>query len=111
MSSTPQHRSSHDAAVPSDVTDLLLWRLAYDVAAAHQPDESGRCPNLLCNHQPAPCEALTNAERAMALASGGTDAAARQPHSQQQPMQRSTAAPAQPGQDTGTERRATRQAA
>ncbi|WP_229401802.1 hypothetical protein [Micromonospora okii] len=75
MSGTTHHRSSHDAVAPSDVTDTLLWRLAYDVAEAHQPDEHGRCPNLLCEHQPAPCAPLANAERAMRLSRGGADAA------------------------------------
>ncbi|NBE79890.1 hypothetical protein [Micromonospora rubida] len=52
------------------MTDPLLWRLAYDVAEAHQPDETGRCRSLLCAGQQAPCETLHNAKRAMELARG-----------------------------------------
>ncbi|MEU8264623.1 hypothetical protein AB0C02_28895 [Micromonospora sp. NPDC048999] len=72
MPDTTRNRSSHEVALPEDVTDPLLWRLAYDVAVAHQPDATGRCPSLLCVHQGAPCEPLVNAERAMHLARGGT---------------------------------------
>ncbi|MGC1214852.1 MAG: hypothetical protein WA890_26785 [Micromonospora sp.] len=71
MPDTTHIRSSHQAVLPDDVTDPLLWRLAYDVAAAHQPDESGRCPSLLCAHQSGPCEPMVNARRAMRLAHGG----------------------------------------
>ncbi|MEU2611058.1 hypothetical protein ABZ570_05620 [Micromonospora sp. NPDC007271] len=71
MPDTTDHRSSHEVVLPDDVTDPLLWRLAYDVAEAHQPDEAGRCPSLLCADQSAPCPPLVNAERAMRLARGG----------------------------------------
>lgn len=85
MSGTTHHRSSHDATAPSDVTDPLLWRLAYDVAEAHQSDETGRCRSLLCAGQQGPCETLHNAERAMELARGagavGTRGAAPRPRS------------------------------
>ncbi|WP_050777824.1 hypothetical protein [Micromonospora sp. ATCC 39149] len=52
------------------MTDTLLWRLAYDVAEAHQPDGTGRCRSLLCGDQEAPCHVLVDAERAMRLARG-----------------------------------------
>ncbi|MEU3453483.1 hypothetical protein ABZ671_07755 [Micromonospora sp. NPDC006766] len=68
MPDTTHNRSSHEVDLPDDVTDPLLWRLAYDVAVAHQPDATGRCPSLLCAKQSAPCEPLVNAERAMRLA-------------------------------------------
>lgn len=70
---TMRIRSSQDAALPRGVTDPLLWRAAYDVAAAHQPDDSGRCESLLCDGRPGPCDALTAAHRAMRLA-GDLDA-------------------------------------
>lgn len=71
VSDPTRTRSSHDAILPDDVTDPLLWRLGYDVASAHQPDETGRCPSLLCAHQSGPCEPLVNARRAMELARDG----------------------------------------
>ncbi|WP_406045615.1 hypothetical protein OG799_14745 [Micromonospora sp. NBC_00898] len=74
MPDTTPTRSSRDAVLPDDVTDPLLWRAAYDVAAAHEPDEEGRCPSLLCGHQSAPCEPMVNARRAMRLARAGTSA-------------------------------------
>ncbi|GAA4571568.1 hypothetical protein GCM10023176_32530 [Micromonospora coerulea] len=77
MPDTTHTRSSHDAVLPDDVTDPLLWRVAYDVAAAHQPDAEGRCPSLLCARQSAPCEPLVNARRAMRLARGGAPAGRR----------------------------------
>ncbi|WP_174537112.1 hypothetical protein [Micromonospora chalcea] len=73
MPDTMRIRSSQDASLPRGVTDPLLWRAAYDVAAAHQPDDSGRCESLLCDGRPAPCDALTAAHRAMHLA-GDRDA-------------------------------------
>lgn len=71
---TTQIRSSQEALLPDDVTDPLLWRAAYDVATAHQPDETGRCPSLLCGGQPAPCDTLVEARRAMSLARAGAPA-------------------------------------
>ncbi|WP_319462542.1 hypothetical protein [Micromonospora sp. RTP1Z1] len=88
MPDTTHTRSSHDAVLPDDVTDPLLWRVAYDVAVAHQPDGEGRCPNLLCGHHIAPCEPLVNARRAMRLARGGTPAD-RRPASRETPAPRS----------------------
>jgi hypothetical protein len=100
VSGTTHHRSSHDAVAPSDVTDPLLWRLAYDVAEAHQPDEDGRCPNLLCDRQQSPCDPLANAERAMQLSRGRADAAP------QRPEPRAFPAPAQPTRGNGFAREA-----
>ncbi|MCW3843656.1 hypothetical protein ONA70_26495 [Micromonospora yasonensis] len=74
MSDTTQNRSSHEAVLPDDVTDPLLWRAAYDVATAHQPDETGHCPSLLCGGQAAPCDTLVDARRAMRLARAGAPA-------------------------------------
>ncbi|WP_262285569.1 hypothetical protein [Micromonospora sp. MA102] len=70
MPETTRFRSSQDVILPDDVTDPLLWRAAYDVAAAHQPDPTGRCTSLLCAGRSAPCEPLDNARRAMRLARG-----------------------------------------
>jgi hypothetical protein len=58
----------HDQA-PRQVTDVLLWRLAHQVAAAHQSDPArpGRCGNLGCHGAAWPCPArrlATHAERA-----------------------------------------------
>ncbi|MFC0004492.1 hypothetical protein [Micromonospora siamensis] len=63
-------RPSQSRPLPAGVTDPLLWRLAEDVAAAHQPDENGTCRNLLCAGQQVPCGPLANAERARQLAGG-----------------------------------------
>lgn len=54
--------------MPDDVRDLLLWRLALDVAAAHQPNEHGDCRNLQCVGQRGMCTAARSARRAMTLA-------------------------------------------
>ncbi|MGR6320515.1 hypothetical protein Q2K19_23260 [Micromonospora soli] len=79
MSDTTHSRSSHEAVLPDDVTDPLLWRTAYDVATAHEPDETGHCPSLLCGGQAAPCDTLVDARRAMRLARGGAAAERRTP--------------------------------
>ncbi|WP_089154281.1 hypothetical protein [Micromonospora sp. NBS 11-29] len=68
MPDTIRTRSSQDAVLPYGVTDPLLWRAAYDVAAAHRADAEGRCSSLLCARRPAPCAPLTAARRAMRLA-------------------------------------------
>lgn len=73
-----RERPSHLAVVPNDVTDRLLWRLALDVTAAHQPGEDGRCHNPQCTDQLGPCAASVNARRAMNLARR-TPPAPRQP--------------------------------
>ncbi|WP_320064312.1 hypothetical protein [Micromonospora sp. RTGN7] len=101
MSGTTHHRSSHDAVAPSDVTDPLLWRLAYDVANAHQPDDNGHCHNLLCDGQEAPCQTMLNAERAMQLARGAAPAESRRPGAQDR-----SAAPGLSPRDTRTHRNA-----
>ncbi|MFR9779770.1 hypothetical protein ACL02O_27405 [Micromonospora sp. MS34] len=77
MPDTTHIRSSHEVVLPDDVTDPLLWRAAYDVAAAHEPDETGRCPSLLCGGRAAPCDTLIDARRAMLLARA--DASAERP--------------------------------
>ncbi|WP_431884142.1 hypothetical protein [Micromonospora gifhornensis] len=57
-------RPSDRTPVPDDVTDRLLWALAVDVAAAHQPGPDGVCTNLQCRGQQGPCWALRTAHRA-----------------------------------------------
>ncbi|MFI7022795.1 hypothetical protein ACIBMZ_08775 [Micromonospora sp. NPDC049900] len=64
----PRERLSCLAVIPDDVTDPLLWRLALDVVAAHQPDSRGDCRNLQCVGQRGVCAAARNARRAMSLA-------------------------------------------
>ncbi|MCW3816926.1 hypothetical protein ONA91_20985 [Micromonospora sp. DR5-3] len=71
MPETTRIRPSHDAVLPDDVTDPLLWRVAYDVAAAHRPDATGVCTSLLCVDQGAPCAPMVYARRAMRVARGG----------------------------------------
>ena len=53
-------------AAPEDVTDVLLWKLANDVAANHQPDphRPDRCANLRCAHETYPCTPVRDARRA-----------------------------------------------
>ncbi|MEV1328431.1 hypothetical protein AB0J20_02500 [Micromonospora costi] len=64
----PRERLSLLAVIPDDVTDPLLWRLALDVIAAHQPDNRGNCRNLQCAGQRGMCDAARTARRAMDLA-------------------------------------------
>lgn len=56
----------HRHAVPRNVTDVLLWLLAADVAAAHLPDphQPDRCANLRCTGQAYPCPPARDAHRA-----------------------------------------------
>lgn len=69
----PSPHPSARPPVPDTVGDLLLWRLAVDVAAAHQPGPDRRCTSPLCTDQPSyPCPPATAAQRA-------TLAAHRQP--------------------------------
>jgi hypothetical protein len=63
----PGHRPSDCTPAPDDVTDRLLWALAVDVAAAHQPGPNGSCTNLQCRGQRGPCWALNTARRAAHL--------------------------------------------
>ncbi|MFD2768487.1 hypothetical protein [Micromonospora eburnea] len=79
MPETTRIWPSQDAVLPEDVTDPLLWRLAYDVAVAHQPDAAGHCASLLCAGQGTPCAPLVNARRAMLLARGGAPGSAPVP--------------------------------
>ena len=64
MTPPPVSRPSHSHTPPDDVVDPLLYALAVDVAAAHQPDADGTCPNLQCRGRQAPCWALWTAHRA-----------------------------------------------
>jgi hypothetical protein len=52
--------------VPHTVTDVPLWLLAVDVAAAHppHPDQPGRCLNLRCTGEAYPCPPARDAQRA-----------------------------------------------
>jgi hypothetical protein len=61
-------RPSSDAPVPDDVTDVMLWRLAFDVTVAHQPDPNGNCTNLRCAGQRGRCEPATHAQHALRAA-------------------------------------------
>ncbi|WP_170286317.1 hypothetical protein [Micromonospora olivasterospora] len=85
------------------MTDPLLWRLAYDVASAHEPDENGRCRNLLCADQPSPCTPLVNAERALGLSRG---AAPAQSPAEQTPEPLALPAQPVPAQRGGADREA-----
>ncbi|MEU5554279.1 hypothetical protein ABZ738_31360 [Micromonospora sp. NPDC047793] len=65
MSDPTAPRPSDRALLPSNVTDPLLWRLAVDVATAHQLGPDDRCVNLQCADQSGPCRAARMAQRAM----------------------------------------------
>ncbi len=67
-----RERPGRLAAVPDDITDPLLWRLAIDVLAAHQPEHNGNCRNLQCAGQTGICTAASNARRALTLARTAT---------------------------------------
>jgi hypothetical protein len=58
--------SPHRRAIPRTVTDVLLWLVASDVAAAHQPQphRPDRCGNLRCAGQAYPCPPARDAHRA-----------------------------------------------
>ncbi len=45
---TDSRRRTEFRTAPAGVTDPLLWHLAVDVSAAHQPDADGHCTNLQC---------------------------------------------------------------
>lgn len=68
MSETSLDRSDQQADRPEEVTDPLLWKLALEVADAHEPDGDGGCRNLLCAGQPWPCAAWNNAQHALSVA-------------------------------------------
>lgn len=57
-----------DTAATGDVADRRLWALASAVAAAHPAGTDGRCTNLLCHGQPAPCGPARSAYTAAQLA-------------------------------------------
>ncbi|MFC5007207.1 hypothetical protein ACFPIJ_56550 [Dactylosporangium cerinum] len=61
-------RPSADAPVPDDVVDVMLWRLAFDVAVEHQRDSTGNCTNLRCAGQFGACEPMRHAQHALAAA-------------------------------------------
>ncbi|MEV6370645.1 hypothetical protein FXF53_26295 [Micromonospora sp. WP24] len=69
MSETSRSEAVTDR--PDEVTDPLLWKLALEVADAHEPDGEGGCRNLLCAGEPWPCTAWNNAQRALSAAQGG----------------------------------------
>jgi hypothetical protein len=52
---------------PDDVVDVLLRRLAQEVAANHQPHphNPARCTNLRCTTEVYPCSAARDAARAL----------------------------------------------
>lgn len=61
----PRPHPSARPPVPADVDDILLWRLALDVATAHRPGHDGRCTSLLCAAEPTyPCPPAAAAQRA-----------------------------------------------
>ncbi|BCJ64803.1 hypothetical protein [Polymorphospora rubra] len=63
----PAHEQVED--VPADVTDVLLWRMATKVIAAHQPhpERPTRCTSLLCTGQHYPCLPVRTAHRAQQI--------------------------------------------
>ncbi|MEU4678590.1 hypothetical protein [Micromonospora sp. NPDC023737] len=73
------HRSDAVTDRPDEVTDPLLWKLALEVADAHEPDGQGGCDNLLCAGEPWPCTAWNNAQRALRAARGDVNADAPAP--------------------------------
>jgi hypothetical protein len=68
LATTARTRPSTDVAVPHDVTDVMLWRLAFDVAVEHQRGPDGSCTNLRCAGQHGPCEPAVQAQRALQAA-------------------------------------------
>lgn len=60
--------ASTDRPPPDDVVDILLWRLATDVAANHQPHLAGRCGHPRCVGEAYPCPPARDAERALRTA-------------------------------------------
>ncbi|GHJ52939.1 hypothetical protein Nm8I071_22460 [Nonomuraea sp. TT08I-71] len=63
----------HRRCIPRDVTDVLLWLLAADVASAHLPDphRPDRCANLRCTGEAYPCPPARDARRACHAATRG----------------------------------------
>lgn len=91
----PHERLSLLAVIPDDVTDPLLWRLALDVIAAHQPNDHGNCRNLQCANHRAMCPAARAARRAMNLARPARPASA--PPAPRRPQGRRAVTARQPG--------------
>ncbi|MFI6259374.1 hypothetical protein ACIBCL_25165 [Micromonospora zamorensis] len=91
----PRERLSLLAVIPGDVIDPLLWQLALDVTAAHQPDNHGNCRNLQCTGQRGMCAAARTARRAMNLARPAWPAATS--HPPQRTHGRAAAATNRPG--------------
>jgi hypothetical protein len=58
-------RPSADAPVPNDVTDVMLWRLAFDVAVEHRRGPDGNCTTWRCVDQRGPCDAAIGAQQAL----------------------------------------------
>jgi len=67
--------------VPPDVTDVMLWRLARQVAESHRPDPNDptRCTNLRCAHETYPCEAARSAEYALRASRARPESTADEP--------------------------------
>lgn len=90
-------RPSERALLPRDVTDPLLWRLAVDVATAHQLGPDDRCINLQCADQSGACVAARMAQRAMRLS--------RRPEPRPRPLPQAAPVgertPQQPVRDSG----------
>ncbi|WP_327007618.1 hypothetical protein OHA72_10305 [Dactylosporangium sp. NBC_01737] len=70
LSTATQERThpSADVPVPADVIDVLLWRLAFDVAAEHQRGPTGDCTNLRCTGVRGVCAPAVHAQRALRMA-------------------------------------------
>lgn len=94
MDRHPRARPSDTAGLPAGVADPLLWRVAYDVAAAHQPGADGRCLNWQCtNLAPGECAVAADAHRALQLACPGWS-----PHPEPKPAPAGPSAPVYAGQ-------------
>ncbi|MER7276630.1 hypothetical protein ABT369_19520 [Dactylosporangium sp. NPDC000244] len=61
----PRTRPSDHVPVPTDVVDVMLWRMAFDVAVEHQRGPAGDCTNLRCAGQRGPCEPAIHAQRTL----------------------------------------------
>ncbi|MET7399615.1 hypothetical protein ABZS66_39640 [Dactylosporangium sp. NPDC005572] len=68
VTSEARSRPSTDVPVPHDVTDVLLWRLAFDVAVEHQRNPVGDCTNLRCAGQRGACGPALQAQWALQMA-------------------------------------------
>ncbi|MEV6932230.1 hypothetical protein AB0M46_48145 [Dactylosporangium sp. NPDC051485] len=86
---------SADVTVPEDVVDVLLWRLAFDVAAEHQRSRTGDCTNLRCTGVRGVCAPAVQAQRALRMARRPL-APVRSPAAASSPLIARTAAPAVP---------------